>query len=80
MWSMASEEHDHAVQRLEAALVEQNMQPEVSPRLGPSRGVRRGAPGPMTSGEVVDGPLVIGQLTAEEHRRYPARRRDWRRP
>ena len=31
-------------------------------------------------GQVVDGSLVIRQMTAEERKRYPARRRDRRRP
>jgi hypothetical protein len=31
-------------------------------------------------GQVVDGSLVIRQMTAEERTRYPARRRDRRRP
>jgi hypothetical protein len=31
-------------------------------------------------GQVVDGSLVIRQITAEERKRYPARRRDRRRP
>jgi len=31
-------------------------------------------------GHVVDEPLVIRRMTAEEHRRYPARRHDRRRP
>ena len=31
-------------------------------------------------GQVVDGSLVIRQMTAEERKRYPARRRDRRKP
>ena len=31
-------------------------------------------------GQVVDGSLVIRQMTTEERKRYPARRRDRRRP